>query len=213
MIFIIAIWISVLIIPDHPGWQRNIVQRCAREAESSEPDFIWRTAIEFWGEEEEGRWPWPRSLRPHTLQSLQQFQHLQHFSHLSKPRCASYCRLSILSRLLHLDIIILLSLAKESVTDLNIWIICLILVNLMFKRGFCNLLGSARLSANLDWQRTTVQRGPSALCTVVHWCTGAVHCCAKRSLKSLPAATSIRYFTLPPLSSQNSNSAWHFSNL
>ena len=97
------------------------------EAESSEPDFIWRTAIEFWGEEEEGRWPWPRSLRPHTLQSLQQFQHLQHFSHLSKPRCASHCRLSILSRLLHLDIIILLSLAKESVTDL-IWIICLILV-------------------------------------------------------------------------------------
>ena len=31
----------------------------------------------------------------------------------------------------------------------------------------------------------------------VQWSTGAVHC-AKRSLKSLPAATSIRYFTLPP---------------
>ena len=47
--------------------------------------------------------------------------------------------------------------------------------NPMFKRGFCNLLGSARLSANLDWQRTTVQRGPSALCTGLQWCNTLLH--------------------------------------
>ena len=80
----------------------------------------------------------------------------------------------------------------------EVQIICLILVNLMFKRGFCNLLGSARLSANLDWQRTTVQRGPSALCTAVQWCNTLL--CTGALVQYTVQRGLLKAFLLPRLS-------------